>query len=344
MSGLLRICTAGSVDDGKSTLIGRLLHDSQSVYEDQVHSVKVASTNRGVGPIDYLAVHRRPQGRARAGHHDRRRLPLLRDGEAQVHPRRHAGTRAVHAQHGHRRVDGGRRHPAGRRAPGRTGAVAAPRADRPAARDHATSCSPSTRWTWSTSTATCSTASGTSSRRSCTARGSTRFRSAPCWATTSSRQARARRGSRGRACWNSSRRSRSRATHRRCRCRFPVQLVVRPTRRIPWLRRADCVGHGAGRRHGARLAVRAQRPGQTHRDLRRRPGPGVLAHVRHPHPGRRDRHQPRRRDRERAADGRAAVRGRDGLDGRATARSRRASISSSTRQRRSPPRSTMGSC
>jgi sulfate adenylyltransferase large subunit len=53
MSGLLRICTAGSVDDGKSTLIGRLLHDSQSVYEDQVHSVTVASKNRGVGLIDY---------------------------------------------------------------------------------------------------------------------------------------------------------------------------------------------------------------------------------------------------------------------------------------------------
>jgi sulfate adenylyltransferase subunit 1 len=53
MSGLLRICTAGSVDDGKSTLIGRLLHDSQSVYEDQVHSVEAASKNRGVGLIDF---------------------------------------------------------------------------------------------------------------------------------------------------------------------------------------------------------------------------------------------------------------------------------------------------
>ena len=53
MPGLLRICTAGSVDDGKSTLIGRLLHDSQSVYEDQVHSVKAASKNRGVGVIDF---------------------------------------------------------------------------------------------------------------------------------------------------------------------------------------------------------------------------------------------------------------------------------------------------
>jgi sulfate adenylyltransferase large subunit len=53
MSSLLRICTAGSVDDGKSTLIGRLLYDSQSVYEDQVHSVEKASKNRNAGPIDF---------------------------------------------------------------------------------------------------------------------------------------------------------------------------------------------------------------------------------------------------------------------------------------------------
>ncbi len=53
MSGLLRICTAGSVDDGKSTLIGRLLYDSRAVYEDQLHSVKVASRNRTAGPIDF---------------------------------------------------------------------------------------------------------------------------------------------------------------------------------------------------------------------------------------------------------------------------------------------------
>jgi sulfate adenylyltransferase large subunit len=53
MSGLLRICTAGSVDDGKSTLIGRLLYDSRAVYEDQVHSVRAASKNRSAGPIDF---------------------------------------------------------------------------------------------------------------------------------------------------------------------------------------------------------------------------------------------------------------------------------------------------
>src|SRR3954451_21182343 len=53
MPGLLRICTAGSVDDGKSTLIGRLLYDSRAVYEDQVHSVRAASKNRSAGPIDF---------------------------------------------------------------------------------------------------------------------------------------------------------------------------------------------------------------------------------------------------------------------------------------------------
>ena len=53
MGALLRLCTAGSVDDGKSTLIGRLLYESQAVYEDQVLSVRAASRNRGVGPIDF---------------------------------------------------------------------------------------------------------------------------------------------------------------------------------------------------------------------------------------------------------------------------------------------------
>ena len=53
MSDLLRLCTAGSVDDGKSTLIGRLLYESRAVYEDQLLSVKAASRHRGAGPIDF---------------------------------------------------------------------------------------------------------------------------------------------------------------------------------------------------------------------------------------------------------------------------------------------------
>jgi bifunctional enzyme CysN/CysC len=44
---LLRIATAGSVDDGKSTLIGRLLWDSKSVFEDQAAAVEDASARRG---------------------------------------------------------------------------------------------------------------------------------------------------------------------------------------------------------------------------------------------------------------------------------------------------------
>src|SRR5215831_12901778 len=50
---LLRFTTAGSVDDGKSTLIGRLLHDSKAVYEDQLASVKKSRVNRSGKEIDF---------------------------------------------------------------------------------------------------------------------------------------------------------------------------------------------------------------------------------------------------------------------------------------------------
>ena len=44
---LLRLLTCGSVDDGKSTLIGRLLHDSKMVYEDQLEAVTRDSVKSG---------------------------------------------------------------------------------------------------------------------------------------------------------------------------------------------------------------------------------------------------------------------------------------------------------
>src|SRR5687768_14557539 len=44
---LLRFTTAGSVDDGKSTLIGRLLYDSKSIFEDQLEAVEESSRRRG---------------------------------------------------------------------------------------------------------------------------------------------------------------------------------------------------------------------------------------------------------------------------------------------------------
>ncbi len=49
---LLRFITAGSVDDGKSTLIGRLLHDSKSIFEDQFSAIAKTSEKRGMAAVD----------------------------------------------------------------------------------------------------------------------------------------------------------------------------------------------------------------------------------------------------------------------------------------------------
>ncbi|MGC9221753.1 MAG: sulfate adenylyltransferase subunit 1 [Solirubrobacteraceae bacterium] len=51
-SELLRVATAGSVDDGKSTLIGRLLHDTKSILEDQLEHVAETSERRGDGYLN----------------------------------------------------------------------------------------------------------------------------------------------------------------------------------------------------------------------------------------------------------------------------------------------------
>ncbi|MFF7023514.1 sulfate adenylyltransferase subunit 1 [Streptomyces klenkii] len=51
-TSLLRFATAGSVDDGKSTLVGRLLHDSKSVLTDQLEAVEHASRSRGASAPD----------------------------------------------------------------------------------------------------------------------------------------------------------------------------------------------------------------------------------------------------------------------------------------------------
>src|SRR5258708_31072385 len=50
--GVLRLVTAGSVDDGKSTLIGRLLYDSRAILQDQLDALERASQRRGAAEID----------------------------------------------------------------------------------------------------------------------------------------------------------------------------------------------------------------------------------------------------------------------------------------------------
>ena len=115
------------------TLIGRLLYDSKAIFEDQLESVERTSRERGRRVHEPGAAHRRPAGRARAGHHDRRRLPLLRHAQAEVHHRRHPGPHPVHAQHGHRRLHRRPRARAGRRPQRHRRAVPPPRVPRVAA-------------------------------------------------------------------------------------------------------------------------------------------------------------------------------------------------------------------
>jgi len=49
---LLRFITAGSVDDGKSTLIDRLLYDSKSIFEDQLAAIETTTRRRGADRVD----------------------------------------------------------------------------------------------------------------------------------------------------------------------------------------------------------------------------------------------------------------------------------------------------
>ena len=69
---LLRFITCGSVDDGKSTLIGRLLYESKLVYEDQLADARCRfEEGRHTGWRPGLrAACRRPGRRTRTGHHD----------------------------------------------------------------------------------------------------------------------------------------------------------------------------------------------------------------------------------------------------------------------------------
>ena len=51
-NGLLRFLTCGSVDDGKSTLIGRLLFDSKTILADTLNAIEKTSAKRGMSAVD----------------------------------------------------------------------------------------------------------------------------------------------------------------------------------------------------------------------------------------------------------------------------------------------------
>ena len=118
---MLRLATAGSVDDGKSTLIGRLLYDSKSIFTDQLESIERTSAERGDEYANLALLTdglraEREQGItidvAYRYFSTPRRKFIIADT-----PR----TRAVHPQHGDRGVHGRPRHDPHRCAQGRTG-------------------------------------------------------------------------------------------------------------------------------------------------------------------------------------------------------------------------------
>jgi sulfate adenylyltransferase subunit 1 (EC 2.7.7.4) len=104
---LLRFLTCGNVDDGKSTLIGRLLHDSKMIYEDQLAAVQadsVKSGTTGAGKIDLALLVDGLQAEREQGitiDVAYRIFPPPRVNSLLPTP----GTRAVHPQHGDRRFN-----------------------------------------------------------------------------------------------------------------------------------------------------------------------------------------------------------------------------------------------
>ena len=130
---LLRVATAGSVDDGKSTLIGRLLHDTRSILDDQLDAVELTSRERGDGRLDLALLTDGLRAEREQGITIDVAYRFFATAAPLVHPRRHARPRPLHAQHGHRRLDRRRRDRADRRPPRRRRAVQAPRLHRLAA-------------------------------------------------------------------------------------------------------------------------------------------------------------------------------------------------------------------
>jgi sulfate adenylyltransferase subunit 1 len=121
-NGLLRFLTCGSVDDGKSTLIGRLLYDTKTILADTLHAIEKTSLKRGMEAVDLSLLTDGLQAEREQGITIDVAYRYFTTGTPQVHHRRRAGPRAIHAQHGHRRLDRQPRDHPDRRAQGRADA------------------------------------------------------------------------------------------------------------------------------------------------------------------------------------------------------------------------------
>ena len=118
---LLRFITCGSVDDGKSTLIGRLLYEARQIFDDQLAALEADSKRHGTQgeAMDFALLVDGLSAEREQGITIDVAYRYLLEREAQVHRRRYAGPRAIYPQHGDRRLDRRPRRAAGRRAQGR---------------------------------------------------------------------------------------------------------------------------------------------------------------------------------------------------------------------------------
>jgi len=101
---VLKIATAGSVDDGKSTLIGRLLYDTKSLTTDKIEAIEKSSKQKGYDYLDFsLAtdglVAEREQGITIDVAH------LFFDCKEELHYCRYSGSRRIYKKHGYRSFD-----------------------------------------------------------------------------------------------------------------------------------------------------------------------------------------------------------------------------------------------
>ena len=251
---LLRFATAGSVDDGKSTLIGRLLFDSKSIFEDQLESVERVSRQRGDEYTDLALLTdglraEREQGITIDVAYRYFATPARKFIIADT-----PGPHPVHPQHGHGELDrrphprAGRRPQGHRRAdpPPRLPGLAAAGAPPPAVRQQdgprrlrqATSSTPSAR-----SSPTSPAASSSPISRSSP--------SPPCRATTSCSARPTCPGTRARPCSTTSRQVYISSDRNLIDPRLPVQWVVRP----------KATSHHDYRGYAGRVAGGVFRPG-----------------------------------------------------------------------------------
>ena len=136
-SELLRLVTAGSVDDGKSTLIGRLLFDTKQILADQLAHIEETSLRRGDGYVNLALLTDGLRAEREQGITIDVAYRSFVTPQAPLPARRRARSRPVHPQHGHRRLDRRRRGDPARRAQGHHRADAAALLHRRDARDPA---------------------------------------------------------------------------------------------------------------------------------------------------------------------------------------------------------------